>query len=207
MKRLFYILLLLIMVGCSKIVDRYHIIVDAVSTLNGIKPARYVIKALGESVKIDKLKFQRQSSRLIQILNRKGYSLVPDESMAEEIIYFDYGIEKIKEELRVYREPDASLGFSWGYPYGYYSHFWHHDMSYTRYRTYSEIYHLFNRYIIILSKNRFGKELWRVDVSSIGESNNLAKIIPILLQASVPYIGRNIDRPNELNIDKKNNKK
>ncbi len=209
MKKLFYILLIFIITGCTHIVNRYHISVDAISSLDAtVAPSSYIIKPLGEATSIDNLKFQRQKSRLVRILNSKGYTLVLNESDARQIIYFDYGIEKIKEETKVYSEPDVSVGFSWGYPYGryyyrgypYYSPFWS-DIEYTRYRTYSKTYRLFNRYIVILSKNKLGKELWRVDVSSIGESNNLPKIVPILLRASIPYIGRNLDKPIEFSIN------
>ncbi len=209
MKKLFYILLIFTITGCTHIVNKYRINVDAISSLDAtVAPSSYIIKPFGEATSIDNLKFQRQRSRLVKILNSKGYTLVQDESMASQIIYFDYGIKKIEEETKTYSEPDVSVGFSWGYPYGryyyrgypYYSPFWN-DVGYTRYRTYTKTYRIFKRYIVILSKNRLDKELWRVDVSSIGESNNLPKIVPILLRASIPYIGKNLDKPIEFSID------
>ena len=60
---------------------------------------------------------------------------------------------------------------------------------------------------MILSKNLLGKELWRVDVSSVGESNNLQKIVPILIRASELYIGRNIEKPINIVLDENPNKK
>jgi hypothetical protein len=211
MRKLFYILLIFAMVGCSHIVNKYRVTVDAVTNARyNTSPSSYIIKPLGDSTN-DDLKFQRQSSRLIKILNQKGYNLVQNRSLAKQIIYFDYGIEKIREETRTYSEPDVSVGFSWGYPYGYYhhpfhSHFWN-EVGYTQYRTYSKTYRLFNRYIVILSRDRDGRKLWRVDVSSVGESHNLPQIVPILLRASTPYIGRNIDKPIEFSIDENFSKK
>lgn len=209
MKRVFYILLLFAITGCSHIINKYHVTVDAINNLNiMVAPSSYVIKPLGDTTSSDDLKFQRQSNKLARVLNSNGYTIAQNESMAKQIIYFDYGIEKIKEETKTYSEPDISVGLSWGYPYGYYSRYpfyspFMSDIGYTRYRTYSKTYRLFNRYIVILSKNRLGKELWRVDVSSVGESDNLASIVPILLRASAPYIGKNLDKPIEFSLNEK----
>ncbi|HHB95139.1 MAG TPA: hypothetical protein ENK88_08340 [Campylobacterales bacterium] len=203
MKMIFYNILLTLIasvfIGCTHIVNKYRVTVDAITNSDTvIRPTTYIIKPLGEDTDSNDLKFQRQSSRLAKILNLVGYKQVNSQNLAGQIIYFDYGIEKIKEETRTYSEPDVSFGFSWGYPYRYgypyYSPFWS-DIGYSSYRTYRKTYRLFNRYIVILSKDQLGKELWRVDVSSVGESNNLQKIVPILIRASKPYIGRNIDKP------------
>ena len=196
MKRLLYILLIFLIGGCSRVIDTYRVNIDAVAdSKREISPSSYIIKPLSRK---DDLKFQRESSKLAKILNQNGYIKAKDEKSAKQIIYFDYGIEKIKEETQIYSEPDISVGTGWGYPR--YSPHWWNDISYTRYRTYSKTYRLFKRYIVILSKNQNQKELWRVDVSSIGESDDIYKIIPLLLKASIPYIGKNLDKPIEIDI-------
>ena len=202
MRRVFYIVAIFLIVGCSRVIDKYRVNIDAVTdSKREIPPSSYIIKPLSKK---DDLKFQRESSKLAEILNQKGYFRVKDKKSAKQIIYFDYGVEKIKEETQIYSEPDISFGVGWGYPY--YSSFWN-DIGYTRYRTYSKTYKVFNRYIVILSKDKNQKELWRVDVSSIGESNNLSKIIPILLKASIPYIGKNLDNPIEIDVKDENRTK
>ncbi len=197
MRRVFYIFLSILMIsGCSRVIDTYRVTIDAIAdSKKDISPSSYTIKPLR---RVDDLKFQRESSKLAKILNQKGYIRAKDEKSAKQIIYFDYGIDKIKEETHIYSEPDVSFGAGWGYPR--YSPFWWNDIGYTRYRTYRKTYRLFDRYIVILSKNRNQKELWRVDVSSIGESDNIYKIIPLLLKASIPYIGKNLDKPIEIDI-------
>jgi hypothetical protein len=215
MNKIYYAILLtlisFIFIGCTPIVNKYRVTLDAISNSDRlIKPTTYIIKPLGDDTNINDLKFQRQSSRLAEILNLKGYKKVSYENLAEQIIYFDYGIEKIKEETRTYSEPDVSFGFSWGYPYRYgypyYSPFWS-DVGYSSYRTYRKTYKIFNRYIVILSKDQLGKELWRIDVSSLGESNNLQEIVPILIRASKPYIGRNIEKPVNLVLEENEEKR
>ncbi|HIO95592.1 MAG TPA: hypothetical protein EYG67_02110 [Campylobacterales bacterium] len=196
--------------GCSPVVNRYRVSVDAITHSNqNIAPTTYTIKALGEETDENSLEFQRQSQQLIKILNQQGYQQVNHSSLAQQTIFFDYGLEKIKEQTRTYSEPDVSFGISWGFPYGYYNHRYHpywSNYGYTSYRTYRKTYRLFNRYIVILSKEQSGKELWRVDISSIGESNNLKKIVPILLRASVSYLGTNTKEPIELVVDEQKNR-
>ena len=205
MRRVLYILLvLLFFTGCSRVVDKYRVTIDAIASedINNtvIKPITYVIKPLGDETDIDSLRFQRQSKILEKILEKKGYKKVKYKNLAQQIIYFDYGIETVKEETRTYSEPDISFGFGWGYPYRYYSPFWS-DFGYTTYRTYTKTYRVFNRYIVILSKDQLGNELWRVDISSVGTSNNLSKIVPILLKASEPYIGKDTKEPIKLVVE------
>ena len=199
MKNILMPIILFIITACSPVVNKYRVTIDAISTPTKlIKPSSYTIKALGDNTNVNSLRFQYQSQYLIKLLNKKGYTQIPYENLAKQIIYFDYGIETIKEETRGYSEPDVSFGVSWGYPFGYYHQRYHpfwHDVSYTSYRTYHKTYRLFNRYIVILSKDPKGKELWRVDASSIGESDNLKKIIPLLIKASEPYIGKDTDKP------------
>jgi len=203
MKKFFYVLFIsFLFMGCTQVVDKYKVTIDAVANPEvRVKPSTYVIKPMREN--IDELKFQRESEKLSVILNKKGYKKVKYENLAEQIIYFDYGIEIVKEETEFYTEPDISWGLSWGYPFRhrgfFYSPFWT-DIRYGTYRTYEKRHRLFKRYIVILSKDQTGKELWRVDVYSIGEFDNLEEIIPILLKASEPYIGKSIDKPINITI-------
>jgi len=211
MKKFIYIILILFLVsGCSRVIDEYKVTVDAITSKEAnntiIKPITYVIKPLGENTNIDTLKFKRQANILEKILDKKGYQKVKYKNLAQQIIYFDYGIETVQQETKTYSEPNVSFGVSlgypfWGnYPYRYYNPPFWGDFGYTRYRTYSKTYKLFNRYIVILSKDQLDNELWRVDVSSIGESNNLDKIVPLLLKASEPYIGKDTKEPIQLVI-------
>jgi hypothetical protein len=203
--------LLLITTACTPVVSKYRVTIDAISSPNTlVKPSSYTIKALGKDTDTNSLRFQRQSQYLVKLLNKKGYIQNSSENLAEEIIYFDYGIEKLKEERSTYSEPDISFGVSWGYPFGYYHHRYHpfwHNVSYTSYRSYSRTYRLFNRYITILAKDKIGKELWRVDASSVGESDNLNKIIPLLIEAIEPYIGTDTDKPVHIVVEEERKSK
>ncbi len=194
---------LLLLTGCSPIVNKYRVSIDAISNPNiDIAPNSYIIEPLGKSTDKNSLEFQKHSSQLMKILDKKGYVQPDNSALAKQTIYFDYGIDKIKEETRTYSQPNISFGFS----HGYYNRFWS-DFMYSGYSTYQKTYTLYNRYIEILAKNQAGKELWRVDVSSVGESKDLKNIVPVLLEASEEYIGKDTDKPVNLVIKEKKSKK
>jgi len=210
MKKLLYIIIsILIFSGCSKVVNRYKVRVDAVALSDKIAPSSFFIKPLDS--KIDKLKFRRHSKKLADILIKKGFLESKSEEFAEQLIYFGYGIEKVDERSVMYQEPDVSVGMSVGTPIyrhgGFYNHVFWNDVGYTRYKTYTKIYRLYSRYIKIVSKDRNGTELWRVDANSIGESDNIEAIVPILLRAIPKYIGKNLEKPITVDIDENLTKK
>ena len=179
--------------GCSPITNKYRVTVDAITAPNlNVAPSSFRIEALGKNTDKNSLLFQKQSNYLVKLLRSKGYTQSNIPLEAKQIIYFDYGIEKLLDEVETYNEPEVTVGVSVGQPYGFYgrhySPFWG---NWGYYRSYRKHYHYYNRYITLLAKNQQGIELWRIDVSSIGESKNLKKIVPILLKASLPYIGSN----------------
>jgi len=190
--------------GCSRMSSKYRVTIDAITAPNlKVAPSSFRIEALGKDTDKNSLLFQEQSNYLVELLLLKGY-VQPLSSDVEQIIYFDYGIEKVLEEVEIYNEPEVSVGVSIGSPYGFYgrhySPFW---SNWGYYQTYRKKYNYYNRYVTLLAKNQTGKELWRIDVSSIGESKNLKKIVPILLEASFPYIGKNTKEPIKIVIKEK----
>ena len=195
-------------IGCT-VITKYRVTIDAITASNiTAKPSTYLLKSLDKNVDSNSLRFQQYASPLMKILEEKGYRKVEKAERAKQIIYFDYGIDKLKEERSTYVEPDITFGFGFGYPYGafgYYDPFYHPVYYTSRYHTYTNT--LYNRYITILAKDSSVKELWRVDVSSVGESKNLRKIIPLLIEASKPYIGTTTKEPVELVIKEKKEEK
>ena len=206
MKKLHLLLFtLLLTTGCSPIVSKYRVSIDAITAPNLTSiPKTYTIKALGKDTDKNSLKFQQQAYKLDELLQKEGYKKAKDDTLAQQIIFFDYGIEKVAEEIETYSEPRVTMGISIGRSHRYYSPFWS-DIGY--YRSYSKKYSYYNRYVTLLSKKPTGKELWRIDISSIGESKNLKKIIPLLLEASTPYIGKNTKEPVKVVIKEKKAKK
>ena len=206
MKKLHLLLLiittLLITTGCSPITPKYRVAIDAISIPEATSiPKRYTVKPLGENTDINSLKFQEQVTVLDEVLKQQNYTKTTSPSFAKQIIYFDYGIETIKQETEVYQRPRMSIGlgfghsYGYGHPYGFYGHpfgFHHYDTFwYEGYRGYTRTTTFYNRYVTLLSKDPNGKELWRVDIASVGESKNLRKIVPLLIRGASSYFGQN----------------
>ena len=197
--------------GCS-VTPKYRVTIDAITTPNlAVSPTSYTIKALDEKKETNGILFKRYAQKLSETMQQKGYTLMSEHQGAKESLYFDYGLEKVNEATEVYVEPNISFNMGWGFPYGrHYGHyhpFFYNDFYGARYNTYSKTRTYYNRYITLLAKEPSGKELWRVDVSSVGESKNLRKIIPILIEAAAPYIGTNTAEPVQLVIKDKAVKK
>lgn len=187
---------LFIFSGCSPMVNKYHITIETITAPNlKVTPTTYTIKALGKDTDENSLKFQYHADILKKLLRKEKYRSVESITKAKEIIYFDYGIEKELEKEEQYREPDVGFGISIGNSYRHgYSPFWS-EFGYSHYRSYRKRTIYYNRYITLLAKDKLEKELWRVDVSTIGESKNLKVIVPILIESAIPYIGKNSNEP------------
>ena len=210
MRKIIIILFILTFTTGCTIIPKYRVTIDAITAPNiTVSPSTYELKALDKNKDTNSLRFQQYATPLAQLLHEKGYLKVEGNEKPKQIIYFDYGIEKLKEERETYIEPDIiTFSFGFGYPYGafgYYDQFYHPFYYRNRYHTYTNTY--YNRYITILAKEQSTKELWRVDVSSVGESRNLRKIIPLLIKASKPYLGTTTKEPIELVIKDKKDKK
>ena len=204
---------MVIVTGCSPLTAKYRVTVDAITAPNLTlkEHTSYIVKPLGKDTDKNSLEYQRMTTKLVEILNSKGYVQPYASHLAQQTIYFDYGIEKTQERTETYIEPDITIGMSWGFPYGYYGRHYHpyNDFWYGgRYSTvYSRTYSYYNRYITLLAKDKSNKELWHVDVSSIGESKNLRKIVPLLLKAASDYIGKNTKEPVRLIMKEEKDKK
>ncbi|CAA6824128.1 MAG: Unknown protein [uncultured Sulfurovum sp.] len=211
MKRILLLILLSISMlifttGCS-ITPKYKVTIDAITANNvAFAPSTYDIKALDQNKNSSGLIFQENIGKLARVLQQKGYIRNHTGQTAKQTIYFDYGLEKVNEETQTYAEPNISfhMGYGHGYRYGgYYSPFFYpyYGTGFGgAYSTYRKTYVYYNRYVTLLAKNELNQELWRVDVSSVGESKNLRKIIPILIEATEPYLGSNTPEPVQIII-------
>lgn len=220
MKHILFTLLtssaILFTTGCS-VTPKYRVSVDAITASNVSVKANtsYLIEVVKKDTNKNSLAVQKFSKKLHEVLGNNGFVQPYASHLAQQTIYFDYGLEKVNEVTEVYTEPNISFSMGWGFPYErHYGH--NHPFFFNNfyngfyggsYNTYSKTRTYYNRYITLLAKDQSSKELWRVDVSSVGESKNLRKIIPLLIEASSPYIGKNTDEPVQLVIKEKSSKK
>jgi len=199
MKTTIFFLAILLFVGCSS-KEAYKMSVSAI-TLPSYHPTgvkSYTIKPMNES--LDSLYFARYSQLLDVALSSLGYEKVFSSSLAKESIYMDYGVHESQKIVR----PNINWGFTLGYPWGY-RHPFYGNIGYDFYhQNYTTLY---NRYLSLLAKDASGKELWRVDVSSYGESNKIGEILPKLIEGAKPYIGKDLKEPIKVVIKEKDETK
>ncbi len=202
--------------GCS-VVPKYRVTIDAITAQNFIlTPNTYKIKALDNNKNSAGLHFQKYSAKLAHILEKTEYKVTQKGQVPQHNIYFDYGLEKVDEQTRTYAQPHMSMHMGWGQPFGWgrwgqpfgwgrwgQPFGWGHQFSQLGYTFHTDTDIYYNRYVTLLAIDQFNKELWRVDVSSVGESKNLRKIIPLLIEATAPYIGTNLAEPIHLVIKDK----
>ncbi|CAA6822113.1 MAG: Unknown protein [uncultured Sulfurovum sp.] len=201
-------LALIFSTGCS-ISPKYQVSIDAVTAPNiSLNPSTYDIKPLNNRLNSGDLLFQHHTTQLAQILHQKGYLRSSQGESVKQHIYFDYGLDQVDQQTETYREPDISFHVGWGgYPYARYYQPFFYPYYGGGYTTYRKTRNYYNRYVTLLAKDQFNKELWRVDVSSVGESKNLKKIIPLLIDAAKPYLGTNTSEPIQIVIKEKTKNK
>jgi hypothetical protein len=149
----------------------------------------------------------------VEVLNRvlkaKGYQKVQESTNANIVITLNYGIKKDHEKKEVYVDPELSMmGYKHQEPYEgvrydpFYGGYTHYDNDFYKgtFRSYSTTYIYYDRFVTLVAKNKAATTLWSVDVSSIGESQDLKKIVPLLVKATEPYIGTNTKAPVKLEI-------
>jgi len=193
--------------ACS-VTPKYRVAIDAISLPEATNaPTSYLLKALDEKKNAQGLRFQQYSAKLAAALHQKGYLKAISGDTPQQYIYFDYGLNQVSMERENYIEPDVSFHVGWGYPYGGFYHPFFHPYYGGGYTTYYKTRTYYNRYVTLLGKDALNKELWRVDVSSVGESKNLKKIIPLLINAALPYIGTSTSEPVEIVIKEGEKKK
>jgi len=127
---------------------------------------------------------------LANILIERGFIESSLEDSANQIIYFDYGVETISIKREVYQTPNISIGFSFWFPFHanrrrLYNHIFLNDIWYNGYRRYIKSYELYKKYIVIVAQGRAKRELWRVDVESVGDKRDIDSILDTLLNIAL----------------------
>jgi hypothetical protein len=125
---------------------------------------------------------------LSRVLETKGYQKVQESTNANIIITLNYGIKKDHEKKEIYVDPELSMmGYKHQEPYEgvrydpFYGGYTHYDNDFYKgtFRSYSTTYVYYDRFVTLIAKDKSGTTLWSVDVLSIGESQELMKIVPL----------------------------
>ncbi|MGD9159091.1 MAG: hypothetical protein PVG39_11840 [Desulfobacteraceae bacterium] len=206
---LFYLILLS---GCSTLsnigTSKLHVAVDSLTTSNATLKKHYFLLPGNVGVTEADLQFQEYAGYLKRVLEEKGYIYTGSEEDADLVIYLSYGIGDPEVYQYAYSEPD------WGYT-GYLYPRTHvvtettdsGEKKYRSYTTYVPMYGItgyntyigsrtaYNRFAVIAAYDHeaFKKEkkevqLWKTTITSSGTSDDLRRIFPVLMAASIPYL-------------------
>jgi len=203
---------LLTLFGCAtnQTKPQFNILVDSLASIGAESKKNYVLLPGNEGVTLDDLQFQEFATYLIRVLSSKGYVLVDSVENAELAIILSYGIGDPQSNTYSYNIPIfGKTGISSSSTYGTAS-VYGNTASYSGTTTYTPTYGIkgfvpktgsyttYFRYALIAAydlpaylESQKEIQIWKTTVGSTGSSGDLRRVFPILISASIPYLGAN----------------
>ncbi len=193
--------------------------ISSISAPNANLKKRYVLLPGLKGVKPTDLQFREFANYVERALASKGYVKADNFNDAEIAIFLVYGIGDPREHVSTYYLPVwGQTGVSsstttgtintYGY-YGTYSGTTHYTPTYgiTGYVPYTSSHTTYFRFMVLdaidldeYKRSRKFVEVWRTVVTSRGSSNDLRRVFPIMVAASLPYIGTNTGKQVKVTI-------
>lgn len=191
-----------LLTGCAA---RWPVQVDAISDAGAPAAQTYVLKSAGDTKRDDL--YWREFNRYAQAaLASAGYRVAEDPAQADVEVVFDYGIGpgrpiRYTETFPVYdiaggevvrytesvTAPDGRVSTRTGFvtiPM---------RTRVVGFDTHQRTYTLYTSHVSLQARSpgAQGKTLWRTTMEVTTDTNDPRRIVPTLLAAAVPYIGRN----------------
>ncbi len=201
--------ILAVIFSASGCVRAYHIQVDSISDRSAVLNKVYQIMPGNNGVNSNDLQFKEYAGLLVNVMAMQGYTYASASQPAEMEIYLSYGIGEPEKHTYSYTVPvwgqtgtdvytqtntvanpanTASTQYSTTYVEPQYG--------VTGYTEQTGEYTSYKKYVILdaydIKNGKPGSklsEVWKVSLSGAGKINDLRKIYPALLAASVNYIG------------------
>lgn len=185
--------------GCAHI----EVLVDSISDGSPANGSKCFILPSSKETSPDDLQFREYASCVAKALVFKGYTVTEDKSDANLIVFLDYGMGEPEERTATYTEPvygKTGVSSSTTTSEGYGNYYTTYQPSYgvVGSETKSYTYDIFTRYIGIQAykvKSKRNKEkpkqLWKTTIVSSGPNGDLRFVFPIMIGASMEYIGEN----------------
>lgn len=136
---------------------------------------RFYIKSQTQNMSSDDVLFKYYASFVAKLFNNKSATRVYSESEANVIIYLYCSISGPHQESGVYYTPQVSIPvngviFNYGAP-----------------RTYTNLYYC--RDLVINAYDKSGQNKWKINVRSVGGSNDYSYVLPLMCYAIRNQIG------------------
>lgn len=215
--KLLSILCILTLCGCTTFSNfgtpRFNIAVDSLASQGASANKKYLLLPGNQGVTAADLQFKEYAEYLKRVLNKKGYVYTESKDEADVAIYLAYGMGDPQTYQYSYDLP------IWGRT-GYYASSTHvaeavvdGKTKYRTYTTYTPAYGLigynthidsvtnYTRFAIITAydysqfkKDEKEVQLWKTTINSTGSSDDLRRIFPVLMAASIPYLATDTGR-------------
>lgn len=207
------LLCIILLTGCATIngtvVVWYRVAVDSLASPDVPSGRTYILLPGNEGVTPADLQFQEYAEYLKRVLNKKGYTFTDSAEEADTAVFLSYGIGDPETYHYSYNFP--VLGERGVYSHTYITKTTKGDRTtYNRITTYTPRYgiwgygtyigsgFLYNRFALITAydyehykKEEKEVQFWKTTVTSTGTSDDLRRVFPVLMAASVPYLGTN----------------
>lgn len=188
------ILMLLVLVSCAntytprpveKIVTSYYIDVDAISAPN-LLPQKYVLKP---GTKVSELRFQAQARIVKKALAVDGF--VEDVKAPDVVVYLtsevsDPKTQMVQDTYDTYGSTTTQLDNSFGQRVGSAQSFGKTG----QFTTNTEVTKYMRKVSLKAVSSKTGKEVWEVDIKSLGRSGNLMELFPYMMSAAIGNFGK-----------------
>jgi hypothetical protein len=211
MRSLVILVALILMLGCATMGGpKFNVAVDSLASSEASTKKTYLLLPGNEGVTWDDLQFQEYAVYLMRVLNSQGYLQADTMKDADLAIVLSYGIGDPQTHQYSYNLPVwGQTGVSSANTYGTATTFGN-STSVNTTTTYTPTYGItgytshtgtkttYFRYAVItgydLEKYKEADkqvQLWKTIITSTGSSGDLRRVFPVLISASVPYIGTN----------------
>lgn len=203
------ILCIILLSGCATFSgkSRFEIGVDSLALSNASLKKTYLLLPGNKGVTPADLQFQEYAAYLKRVLGEKGYTYTTSEDKADLVIYLAYGLGDPETYQYAYSLP------VWGRT-GYYATRSHvaetskdgkttyksittyvPSYGFAGYETYVGSGTAYSRFAVITAydydqfkKDEKEVQLWKTTITSVGMSDDLRRVFPVLLAASAPYL-------------------
>jgi hypothetical protein len=200
----------LLLASCVRNAVQFSASVDGLTSPSADIKKKYILAPGLKDVNSGDLQYKEFAEYVDRVLSELGFTKAENVDDADSIIYLSYGISDPQKNRFSYVLPVwGQTGFSGSLTSGKYS-FFGNTVSYSGTTTYTpqygiagympvtESYNTYQRYMMLdaydldaFRKDKQLNQIWKTVISSEGVMNDLRMVVPVLIGASRPYIGKN----------------
>ena len=205
------VLLIILLSGCSTLSNigkvRFGVAVDSFASGEASSKKTYMLLPGNQGITEADLEFQEYGAYLKRVMEAKGYIYTTSKEDADLVVYLAYGIGDPETYQYAYSLPEwghtgylssrtyvAQTGDDGEKTYRSYTTFTP-TYGFRGYSTYLDTETAYRRFAVITAydyeqfkKDKKEVQLWKTTIASMGTSDDLRRIFPVLMAASETYL-------------------